>query len=88
MSDDKDKVRAEASELVKAAMAADAEIDKIKLQLNEQLQVRSRALDELQKRGIKRFSWQGLTLTIFRKGEGLWSLKGKKKDESNIFSID
>ena len=82
------KLKAENSAFLKEAMAADAEIDQLTGMIQEQLKRRSKALENLSARGVKRFAWQGLQLTIWRKGDGLFSLRGKKKDDSNVFSID
>lgn len=79
----------ENAELLRTAMAADAQVDKLKAELQTQLEARSKALGTLVDRGIKKFVWRETQLTIFRKNEGLFSLKGKKKeDNSNVFTID
>ncbi len=73
---------------IKEAMAADQKIDQLKEELQKELIRRSKALEEVVKRKQKKFVWHGTSLTIFRKGEGLYSLKGKKKDDKNLISID
>jgi predicted RNase H-like nuclease (RuvC/YqgF family) len=84
-----EQVREETKALIKEAMEADAKIDSLKAQLNEQLANRSEALGKVNARGVKKFAWQGLGLTIFRKGdEGLWSLRGKRQDTKDVFSVD
>ena len=82
-----DNNRVELQERLKVAMAADERIDALKQELEDQLQVRSVALKAVAERGVKRFAWKGLTLTIFQKGENaIFSLKGKKKSEKDVFS--
>ena len=83
-----EKTREESAKYLRLAMAADEKIDALKSQLDDLLKERSEALKEVAARGVKRFAWKGLSLTIFRKGEGLFSLRGKKQDEKDVFSID
>lgn len=75
--------------LIREAMTVDEQIDELKAHMQTLLQERHVLLGNIAKRGVKRFAWKGLPLTIWRKGEGIFSLKGKKKSEDlDILSID
>lgn len=81
--------REETVELIREAMGVDEQIDALKEQVGMLLKERHNLLGEIAKRGVKRFAWKGTPLSVWRKGEGMFSLKGKKKTEDlDILSID
>lgn len=78
--------KAEKAEALGDAMRYDAEIVAMKASLDDLVAMRSAALAKVYAMGIKRFSWQGNVLTIVPR-KGLFFVRGKEKDESDVFSL-
>ena len=83
-SENTDKI----TSLIRLAMADDEKIDDLEKQLLTLKKSRAVHLEQILKLGTKKFEWKGRPLTIFRKGEGLHSLRGKSDSTEDVLKVD